>query len=218
MNSRSRSGVTSLRSRRGAERGETGQRTVTTGWGDDDYDDGGGGGSVGVGARAGTTIVCVCCRSAANLLLASMCGEWGIRGAANEQPASLELDARVTYIPELVRESDPPVRACARGRRRNRCILFLSLIRKPRARARARHHEKHTAHADPPVQCRRPYSSACPSTGSDVVGDALGGRVLSAVRAGGESGEDTAALRVVTVVGCGTSVGGRRGLGIRHAR
>lgn len=96
--------------------------------------------------------------------------ERGFRGAANEQPASLELDERVTYLPELVRESDPPGRACASSHRRNRFILFLSLIRKPRARSRPSR-KTHRA-------CR-PYSSAYPSTGSDVVDDALGVRVLS---------------------------------------
>lgn len=134
MNSRSRSGVTSPRWRR-----ELRGVWPVTGWnqrGGGDDDDNGGGGGVGVRARAGTTIrVCVCCRSAANLWCVLVWGERGFRGAANEQPASLELDARVTYLPELVRESDPPGRACAGSHLRNRRILFLSLIRKPRARA-----------------------------------------------------------------------------------
>lgn len=52
-----------------------------------------------VRARAQRSCACVV-GSAANLLLASTWGERGFRGAANEQPASLELDARVTYLPE----------------------------------------------------------------------------------------------------------------------
>lgn len=78
---------------------------------------------------------CACVVAALPTFGVLVWGERGFRGAANEQPASLELDARVTYLPELVRESDPPGRACAGSHLRNRRILFLSLIRKPRARA-----------------------------------------------------------------------------------
>lgn len=170
-----------------AEGGVTGHRTGSVGEG-----------GVGVRARAGTTIVCVCRRSAANLSWVAVWRERGFSGAANEQPASLELDARVTYLLKLVRESELPGRACAGSHRRNRRILFLSLIRKPRAR-RAHHHEKHTAHADPTLPLiHQPgqTSSAMPSE-------------YGCCRdAGGEGGEDTAALRVVTVVGHGVSEGG----------
>jgi len=114
----------------------------------------------------------------------------------NNQPASLELDARVTYLPELVRESDPPGRACAGGHRRNR-ILFLSLIRKPRARARARTVTKNTPRMPTRLLFRLSINRVRrPSTMPSAYGCCVG------------AGEDTAAMRVVTVVGYGVSTGG----------
>lgn len=62
--------------------------------------------SVGVRVRSGTTIVCVCRRSAANLSWVAVWRERVFSGTANEQPASLELDARVTYLLKLVCESE----------------------------------------------------------------------------------------------------------------
>lgn len=78
---------------------------------------------------------------------------------------------RVTYLSEPVRDRPSWTRAHAHThsicRRRNNCILFLSLIRRP-------HHPPSSLNTTP-HKIRWPYSSACSSAGSDDVGTAVEG-------------------------------------------